>query len=132
LRPGDQIYVLGEFATLGSINPDLSTRRQIGELLELWKADRSELLRRFDQDRDGELSLQEWELARAAAREEVERTQREALAAPEAHIMRKPSDGRPYLISDRDLDALARTRWIWTIVHGAIFISAAGALAWIY
>ena len=132
LRPGDSIYVLGEFATLGSIDPDLDTHRQISELLELWKADRPELLRRFDLNQDGEISQQEWELARAAAHREVQRTQQQALAAPQAHVMRKPENGLPYLISDRDPDVLARQFRLSVIVHGAVFIAAAAALAWLY
>jgi hypothetical protein len=130
LLPGDKIYVLGEFFTLGSIDADLNTSRRIGELLEFWKTDRPELLRRFDQNGDGELSLQEWEQARAAAREEVEREQREALATPEAHLMRKPRDGRPYLIADSSLGAYARQLWWWSIAHGLVFVLAAAALAW--
>ena len=132
LRPGDRIYVLGEFVTLGSADIDLNTHRQTGEVLERWKANRPELLRRFDANKDGQIDMPEWNLARTAARLEVERTQFEALAAPEAHIMRKPRDGQPYLISDRDLGALARQFWWWAIVHGAIFTAAAGALAWVY
>jgi membrane protein implicated in regulation of membrane protease activity len=132
LMPGDRIEALGEFFTLGSIDVDLNTSRQIGELLESWKADRRELLRRFDQDGDGELSMQEWEAARAAARQEVERTQREALAEPEAHLMRKPKDGRPYLIADRSLDSYARQLWWWSIAHGLVFVLAAAALGWLY
>ena len=130
LMPGDRIEVLGEFFTLGSIDADLNTSRQIGELLESWKSNRPDLLRRFDQDGDGELTMEEWELARAAARQEVERAQREALAEPQAHLMRKPKDGSPYLISDRSLDDYARQLWFWSIAHGLIFVAAAAALAW--
>jgi len=129
LLPGDEIHVMGQFTTVGSISPGLATHRQIGELLELWKADRAELLRRFDLDGDGQLSQQEWELARAAARREVERNQREALSAAQAHVMRKPHDGQLYLISDRDPAALARRFRFWAIAHGAVFIAAAAALA---
>jgi hypothetical protein len=132
LRAGDQIWAFGEFATLGSIDPDLDTHHQIGELLELWKADRPELLRRFDLDKDGELNPQEWDLARAAARREVLRTQREALAASQAYVMRKPKSGKPYLITDHDPDVLARQFGLSAIVHGAVFIATAVALAGFY
>ena len=129
LRPGDQIHVLGEFFTP---SPNLDTRSQNSELLDLWKADRSELLRRFDLDGNQKISAQEWALVRAAARRQVERMQRQALAAPVVHVMRKPLDGRPYLISDRSLDELATTLWIWAIVHGAVFVTAAAAIALVW
>jgi hypothetical protein len=132
LRPGDRIYVLGEFTTVGSIMPDLDARRQTGELLAFWKKERPDLMRRFDLNGDGELSEQEWSLARAAARREVEREQQEIMAAPEAHLMRKPEDGRLYLISDREPAVLARQFWFWAIMHGTVFIATAAMLAWLY
>jgi hypothetical protein len=132
LRAGEQIYVLGEFVTKGSITPELDTKRQVGELLESWKKDRAELLRRFDLNGDGQLSLEEWDLARTAARQEVEREQRELLITLQAHLMRKPRDKRLYLISNRTPTELSRQFWLWAIVHGTIFIAAAAALAWFY
>jgi hypothetical protein len=133
LRPGDPIYVLGELVTLGGIDTaDLNTHHRTGELLARWKDDRAELLRRFDLDRDAQISMREWEQARAAARREVGNAQLQELAAPEAHFVRKPENGQRYLISDRNLDTLARQFWFWAIVHGAIFIAAAAALTWLY
>jgi hypothetical protein len=46
--------------------------------------------------------------------------------------MRKPQNGLPYLIADRNLDVLARQFRLSAIVHGAVFITAAAALAWFY
>jgi hypothetical protein len=132
LRAGEQIYVLGEFFTLGSIDSDLDTRHQISELLASWKANRTELLQRFDLNSDGEISEQEWGLARSAARREVERSQRETLATPQAHVMGKPRNGQLYLISDRAPTVLARWFWLWAIAHGMIFIATAATLTWLY
>lgn len=127
----DPIYVLGDFATLGSISPDHDVSAQVRELLADWKRDRSTLLARFDANRDGEICLAEWEEARAQARREVLAVQREALAAPEAHVLRRPRDGRLYLISDLDPDRIARRyrRWAW--FHLSLFVGGAGVLAWL-
>jgi len=126
----DTIYALGNFATLGSISPDLDSRAQVRELLTSWKADHAALLQRFDLDGNGELDLREWELARMEAKREVRRRRDEVLAAPEAHVMRKPEGGRLYLISDLDPDTLGRRyRWL-AAFHIAVFLGTAAAAAW--
>lgn len=130
LLPQDPVYVLGEFATLGSITPAFDTAAQVRDLLAHWKADRAALLRRFDLDGDGTLDLAEWELARAQARREVERQRREIHAAPEAHVVRAPADGRLYLISDLDPAHIARRYRRWALFHLAVFLGAAAACAW--
>lgn len=127
----DRIYVLGAFATLGSVSPALDTAAQVRELLAAWKADHPALLARFDLDGNGELDLREWELARAQARREVRRRRDEALAAAEAHIVRRPDDGRLYLISDLDPERIARRYRRWAGVHLVVFVAAAAAMAWL-
>lgn len=129
---GDPIYVLGDFATLGSITPEFDTAAQVRDLLAAWKRDHPELLRRFDLDGDGELDLREWELARAQARREVRRQRQELLAAPEAHIMRRPADGRLYLISDLDPARIARRYRLWAAFHTVVFLGSAAATAWLH
>ncbi|MBL8447180.1 MAG: hypothetical protein JNJ44_07175 [Zoogloeaceae bacterium] len=127
----DPIYVLGQFTTLGSIDPDFDLAAQVRDLLAEWKRDRPNLLARFDANQDGEICLTEWETARGAAKREVLSIQNEALSAPEAHIIRKPSDGRLYLISDLDPDHIARHFRRWTWFHATLFVGGAGTLAWL-
>ncbi|AKU13259.1 hypothetical protein AzCIB_3366 [Azoarcus sp. CIB] len=127
----DRIYVLGEFATLGSVAPDFDIGCQTRELLDHWKSDRKRLLERFDLDGDGEIDLREWELARSQARREVTKLRDETLSAPEAHVVRKPASKSLFLVSDLDPNRLAtRYRW-WSVYHIAVFFaSAAAAAAW--
>ena len=126
----DRVYALGEFITLGSVSADFDGRAQVGELLAIWKADKANLLQRFDLDDNGELDVREWELARMAAKREVSRVRDEVLAAPDAHVMRKPLNQRLYLISDLDPSRIAR-RYQWLAAfHLAVFLGAAAASAW--
>ena len=126
----DRIYALGEFITLGSVSADFDSRAQVGELLATWKADQASLLQRFDLDSNGELDAREWGLARMAAKREVSRVRDEILAAPEAHVMRKPLQQRLYLISDLDPNTIAR-RYQWLAAfHLTVFLGAAAASAW--
>lgn len=127
----DRIYVLGEFATLGSIQPDFDTHTRIGELLAEWKRSPAELLARFDLDEDGTLDLNEWELARAQARREVLKAQARMLQTPELHVMRKPAK-RLYLISDLDPDRIAHHYRGWAALHAAVFLGAMATAAWLW
>ncbi|AYH42339.1 hypothetical protein [Azoarcus sp. DN11] len=127
----DRIYVLGDFATLGSVAPEFDIGRQTRELLDHWKSDRKALLERFDLDGDGEIDLREWELARSQARREVTKLRDEILSAPEAHVVRKPASKSLFLISDLDPDRLAaRYRW-WSAYHVAVFFACAAAASWL-
>lgn len=127
----DPLYVLGEFHTLGSVAPGFDQAVQVRELLSEWKRDRASLLQRFDLDGDGEIDLHEWELARAQARREVRQLHDEVLAAPEAHLVRKPGDNRLYLISNRDPATIARRYRGWSLFHALVFMLACGAMAWL-
>ncbi|CAM5342261.1 hypothetical protein [Thauera mechernichensis] len=126
----DRIYVLGDFATLGSVNTDFDFSAQVRELLASWKADHPGLLARFDLDGNGEIDVREWELARSQARREVRRLHEEVMAAPEVHVMRRPTGRRLYLISDHDPARIARRYRALAIFHAAVVIAAAAATAW--
>lgn len=122
------IYALGQFATRGSVDLDLSVADDVKHLLAEWKNRPAELLQRFDLDKNGHLDLKEWELARAQARREVLANHRDLRASAELHVMRLPEDGRLYLISDLDPGKLAsKYRW-WSWFHIAVFFGTLIAL----
>lgn len=129
LLANDAIYVIGEFASLGSIAPDIDEAAQVRELLEHWKRDRHALLARFDLDGNGEIDMNEWALARRQARREVLRTRDEAMRAPEVHLMRRPADGRLYLISDLDPTTLARRFRGIAVAQAVLFLAALSTAA---
>ncbi|MCB1909827.1 MAG: hypothetical protein KDH15_20910 [Rhodocyclaceae bacterium] len=130
LLKNDPIYVLGEFATIGSIDPDRDTARQVRDLLAAWKTDHGDLLQRFDSNGDGVIDLREWEAARAEARREVLRQQRELDAAPEAHLMRRPDGRRLYLISDMDPAAVGRRYQIWGWIFLVAMLTGLAGVGW--
>lgn len=131
IHEGDTLYALGEFHTR-SLAPDAAQARQdMSTLLAEWKRDQPELLRRFDLDRDGELDIKEWALARAEAKRQIERTHVELRAAPRFDCVRKPADGRLYLLSNRDPVRLARRFALWAWLHLALFFGALGAFAFL-
>ena len=105
------IYVLGEFSTIGGANSELSLKEDVSFLLAEWKKDPIKLKKRFDLNEDGEIDLQEWELARHAAIREVEMQHREIRKETGVHIMRAPRDKRLYLLSSLEPQKL-RQRYL--------------------
>ncbi|MCA1979034.1 MAG: E3 ubiquitin ligase family protein [Thiobacillus sp.] len=129
LIPNDRIYVIGEHATLGGAHAALDKKQDISALLAEWKRDKTTLLARFDADRDGEISLEEWEAARKAAADEVDRTHLDTRLQESVHLIRKPGHRRPYLIANRDIEGVARRYRRWSGFHLVVIVCTLVALA---
>jgi hypothetical protein len=125
LALGDPLYALGELATVGGTRGPFDRRAEVGALLSEWKRDPTNLRERFDADRDGEVNLAEWAKAREAAQREVDRRHLETGPPAALHLLRAPADGRPYLVSNRDPLALARSSRFWAWLHVAVLVLAA-------
>lgn len=117
LVPNARLYVIGELRTEGGSNSNLDHASDVNALLVKWKADKADLNRRFDLDGNGQIDLKEWELVRTAARREVQKQHKEIRSQPGIHMVRKPKDGRHFLISDLDPDRVARRYGMWTKVQ---------------
>jgi hypothetical protein len=127
LLPNDQLYAIGEFATLGGANARLDVSNDISAVLNELKKNQPELLARFDLNQDGTIDLKEWELARRQARREVETRHIEIRATEGTHVLRCPVDSsRLFLISNYLPDKLCRQYHIWSWVHVMIFLGAGG------
>jgi hypothetical protein len=128
LIEGETLYVLGEHVTVGGNRTELDLRREVSDLLTEWKHDKSGLLQRFDRDGDGNIGLEEWELARSAARKQVEREHREIRLESGVHLLRKPS-GRLYLIANRTPERLASRYRFWAWAHLGLVVVACVVIA---
>ena len=127
----DSLYAIGLFRTFGGSSIETTAREEMKQVLAEWKQDMPELHKRFDLDGDGELSMQEWMLARQAARREAEKRMTEARAQPDTNYLVQPHDGRLFLISNLPQNRLERRYWWWTWAHLAIFFGALGGLSWV-
>lgn len=107
LHDGDPMTAIGYLTThRGSDagNFDEDVRALLGE----WKRDRDEMLRKFDTDGDGSVSLKEWESARKLAEEQIRSERSKEIRTPGIPVLARPPDGRSFLIAGRTPDQLAR------------------------
>ncbi len=125
LLPNAVVYALGEFVThSGNIPNAADEHLEIGQLITEWKRDQQSLLERFDLNKDGTIDLKEWELARLQAKREI-RKQRAAQLnnhVEGVHLMRKPADGRLFLLASEMPDALGNSFKLWSWLHLLVFI----------
>jgi hypothetical protein len=125
----DSLYVIGQFRTQGGSSLVFNTREELNALLAEWKKDMPALLKRFDLDGNGTLDMQEWMLARSAAKREVAKMMREEQAQSDINIISR--EGELFLISNLDQDKLSRRYLFWSWAHLAIFFGALGGIGWV-
>ncbi|MBW8306083.1 MAG: E3 ubiquitin ligase family protein [Thiobacillus sp.] len=131
LIEGETIYVIGEHVTLGGPNAMLDKKSDLSTLLTEWKRDKTVLLARFDANRDGEISLDEWAHARQAAADEVDRAHLDIRLRDGIHLMRQPAPGRPFLVANREVTALVRHFRLWSWAHLVLIMAALLGLAFV-
>lgn len=124
LSPLDTLYAIGEFTTLGGANSPLDFKDDLNALLTEWKRDKTQLHERFDLNRDGQIDPREWELAVLAAKREVSKQHGEIRLKDSTHLMRKPKDGRLFLLSNLPEENLARKYVLWGWFHLLTFVGA--------
>jgi E3 Ubiquitin ligase len=127
----DSLYVIGQFRTQGGSSLEFNTREELNALLAEWKKDMPALLKRFDLDNNGTLDMQEWILARSAAKREVAKMMREEQAQSDINIISWPRDNQLFLISNLDQDKLSRRFLLWSWAHLVIFFGALGGIGWV-
>lgn len=122
LLKNETLYVLGDHVSALRDAGGSHIDRQRNALLTEWKQDQDTLKKRFDADRDGHINAEEWEAARRAA--ETEALLGKASAAPDEQFIRRPSGGRPFLISNYSAQQLAARFRRWSWLHLGIFFAA--------
>lgn len=117
------VYVLGDLDTGSQINTEAEIHQDAGKLMTRLKQSKAMLLQQFDLNRDGEIDMHEWELARESAYAEVRAKHAQRLQS-ELHLIAKPANKRLFLISGISPHALRQhyQRWAWA--HFSFFCLA--------
>ena len=126
IAPGTPLSVFGELRShteFGAID------QRTQELLAQWKRDQPALLRRFDQNHDGQISPQEWDAARAAAHTAAEAT---VLHSPieRVGVVAQATHGEPFIIAPLDAEHLVRREQRNAILLLLASILAVGMGVW--
>lgn len=124
LLDGDNLYVLGDFISRGGGRERFDEHAEVGNILAEWKEDQDALLQRFDLDGNGEIDMKEWQLARLAARREMESRKADAMRSPVTHRLGRPRFGRPFLIANYAPGPLVKRYRLRVWVHGAVTFAA--------
>jgi len=124
LYGGSNLYVLGEFTTVGGAASALNLKDDVNELLTSWKRDKTGLYNRFDSNKDGEIDAREWELARREAVKEVQLQHREIRQSSGVSVVRAPHDKKLYLISTLSPQKLRSRFMLWTFFHLFVLLIA--------
>lgn len=107
ILPGDELYVVGRFRTLGQQGHAQARDDIVVDYLRRWKR-HPEVMARFDTDGDGTVDAGEWQAAREQARAQAEREVRDLQQRGPLHLIGRPADGRPFLLANLSQFDLAR------------------------
>lgn len=131
LHDGDWLYLTGWFESSHPPSADVQAVERSKLLLREWKQDQTELLTRFDRNRDGEIDLAEWENVRSAASREAQQQVLRDFDHSQRHTLRAPSTGQPFLISSQDPEQLAgryRRRALFALIAATLLAITVGVL----
>jgi len=132
IHEGEMLYALGLFSSINPPSASEEVNDYMGELLRIWKMDRFSLLRRFDKNRDGEIDIAEWQLARAEAAEQARAYILEHYDGSQIHILGAPTDRfHKFILSTKSPEKLIKDfrRRGWVYLAG--FLVFLGASAYI-
>ncbi len=120
--PADKlVYVIGQLDTRKDVFDEASFNRDLSEKLADWKTRPQQLLNRYDQNLDGEIDMDEWELVRQDAIKQV--TAERAMQANLTNESRgcftlsKPNSQSLFLISAKSPQQLRDDYKTWVSVH---------------
>ena len=102
------LYALGSFRTQTG-NPDaFDEQLDLKELLGKWKHDRK-MMALLDMNKDGTVDAREWDAARRMAQRKVrDEHVKRAVETPDLHLLARPRDGRPFILSGVPQASLVR------------------------
>lgn len=117
------IYVLGDLDSDSQTHQDAAIYDDVSKLITRWKKSKSKFLQKFDLNRDGQVDMAEWELAREQAYAEVKRQHAQKLD-DERHLIAQPTNKRLFLISGISPQSLRQRHRYWAILHFSFFVLA--------
>jgi len=108
IHAGDSLYVLGDLKSFReTVLP--TSNEMLSDLLSEWKRNPAALLKRFDENNDGTINVEEWEKAVLAAKSELQHRPLKEKGLQIDDVIKSPSkSAKPFLISTKSEPALLK------------------------
>ena len=125
LPVGKPLYVIGNLDTRKELLDEAALHRVVGTKLADWKTRPQQLLNRYDQNLNGQIDMDEWELARRDAINEVkaEHAMQTNLSNKNGSdfTLAKPA-GKLFLISAKSPKQLRASYKMWVAAHLGVLV----------
>jgi len=131
IHAADDLHAIGWFTTGGGSQELPNTEVELRALLMQWKRDQAMLHERFDANGDGVIDVHEWDQVRREARREVLRDQAERQRRPPYNLLRKPADGRTFLLSTLPQEHLSQRYRRYAFLALALFLLGGSLASWL-
>ena len=133
MHPGDSLYAIGFFRSVGGVHETFNTAQEVRELLAKWKKDQQKMLAMFDKNKDGVIDAHEWENIRKVANYFVRKRQAKRKVPPVTHILSKPENTKqPYMLSTKPADQLIKKYKIYSLASFLGFLMIGSFTAWMF
>ena len=120
--PHETIYVLGQLETLSKQRNEHERKALVTSKIVEWKRHPVRFLDYFDRNNDGAIDESEMAQVRNSAERTVDNSLEEIYQEPASHVVSRPTDGRPFIISSIHPDDLLTRYKRAMIFHFSIWI----------
>lgn len=132
LHPDEPLYAIGLYKTVGGAGSELNVNAEVIALLKEWKADSESMLKKHDQNGDGQIDVQEWEKVRNAALQHVLEQHRDIHTIPAVNLLGRTHDlRRPFILSAIPQHTLVRRYTFYCSGLITLFFIAGIIACWI-
>lgn len=127
---GNPVYALGAFRTQAGGPESFDEKADLTELLSKWKHDKK-MMALLDVNKDGAVDVKEWEAGRRMAVQKVRQDHvQRAVETGDLHILAKPRDRRPFVLSGIPQEALIRRFRVYSALCSGLAASAGVFALW--
>jgi hypothetical protein len=131
MHPDDPLYAIGLFDTVGGAGTEYNSNNDVAHLLRDWKKNSEQLLARFDENKDGQIGMEEWQKVREAALKQIQNQHAEQKTTAPVHMLSKTCDSRrPFLLSALPQSDLVKRYSIYAAALIVTFFIAGTLATW--
>ena len=126
----EPLYAMGFFKTVAEVDRQ-TFRHQVADLLKSWKQNPQLMLQKYDSNRDGEISVQEWQQASKDAHVEIQQKNAAQTRNKPLSVMKKsPFEDQPFILSTESESKLIRVYKRRAAIGLIVFFSLGSLIIW--